>query len=219
MSLRSLLLLLIGVAILAFVGVNWVAITTPTQLSLLFTEIEAPLGLVMLGMLVGVACVFVIMIAYIQGTVLVETRRHARELSAQRELADKAEASRFTDLRAHLDQEMRRLGESLTQITQETVARVDRAEMGLREHSGHSEISRLAQTLDDFNRDLHARIDRLEMGLGDRIAHPRQAALPAAPVTPAASVALVTHPAVTPPAGALKRAGGWKAREYCDPCY
>ena len=61
MSLRSLLLLLIGVAILAFVGVNWVAITTPTQLSLLFTEIEAPLGLVMLGMLVGVACVFVIM--------------------------------------------------------------------------------------------------------------------------------------------------------------
>ena len=74
--------------------------------------------------------------------------------------------------------------------------------MGLREHSGHSEISRLAQTLDDFNRDLHARIDRLEMGLGDRIAHPRQAALPAAPVTPAASVAQVTHPAVTPPAGA-----------------
>ena len=202
MSLRSLLLLLIGVAILAFVGVNWVAITTPTQLSLLFTEIEAPLGLVMLGMLVGVACVFVIMIAYIQGTVLVETRRHARELSAQRELADKAEASRFTDLRAHLDQEMRRLGESLTQVTQETIARVDRAEMGLREHSGHSEISRLAQTLDDFNRDLHARIDRLEMGLGDRIAHPRQAAFPAASVTQAASVAQVTHPAVTPPAGA-----------------
>lgn len=202
MSLRSLLLLLIGVAILAFVGVNWVAITTPTQLSLLFTEIEAPLGLVMLGMLVGVACVFVIMIAYIQGTVLVETRRHARELSAQRELTNKTEASRFTDLRAHLDQEMRRLGDSLTQVTQETIARVDRAEMGLREHSGHSEISRLAQTLDDFNRDLHARIDRLEMGLGDRIAHPRQAALPAAPVTPAASVAQVTHPAVTPPAGA-----------------
>ena len=75
MSLRSLLLLLIGIAILAFVGVNWVAITTPTQLSLLFTEIEAPLGLVMLGMLVGVACVFVIMIAYIQGTVLVSCRR------------------------------------------------------------------------------------------------------------------------------------------------
>lgn len=191
MSLRSLLLLLIGVAILAFVGVNWVAITTPTQLSLLFTEIEAPLGLVMLGMLVGVACVFVIMIAYIQGTVLVETRRHARELSAQRELADKAEASRFTDLRAHLDQEMQRLNETLEKVSQETLSRVDRAEMGLREHSAQPELSKLAQTVEGFNRELHMRIDRLEMGLGERIAHPPQPPALQAP----ASAPVYTHAA------------------------
>ena len=85
-------------------------------------------------------------VAYIQGTVLVETRRHAKELAAQRELADKAEASRFTDLRAHLDQEMQRLNETLEKVSQETLSRVDRAEMGLREHAARSRCRRARGT-------------------------------------------------------------------------
>jgi hypothetical protein len=50
-----------------------------------------------------------------QGSILRETRRHARELQEQRTLADQAEASRFCELRAALREEMaqveRRLGE------------------------------------------------------------------------------------------------------------
>ena len=34
---------------------------------------------------------------------MLEARTHTRELNAQRELADKAEASRFTELRAYLE--------------------------------------------------------------------------------------------------------------------
>ena len=45
------------------------------------------------GDIVGVAYVL-----SLQGSVLLETRRHTKELQAQRELADKAEASRFTEL-------------------------------------------------------------------------------------------------------------------------
>ena len=41
MSLRSLLLLLVGAAIVAFIGVNWSAMTVPTDLNLIFTEIRA----------------------------------------------------------------------------------------------------------------------------------------------------------------------------------
>ena len=103
MSLRSLLLLLVGAAIVAFIGVNWSAMTVPTDLNLIFTEIRAPLGLVLLGLMALLSAVFVGLIAYTQGTVLMETRRHAKELSAQRELADKAEASRFTELRTVLE--------------------------------------------------------------------------------------------------------------------
>ena len=105
MSLKSLLLLIIGIAVLAFVGLNWAAMNTPTDLNLGFTEIRAPLGLVLLGLMAALSVVFVAMVAYTQGTVLVETRRHAKELAAQRELADKAEASRFTELRAFLEQQ------------------------------------------------------------------------------------------------------------------
>ena len=170
MSLKSLLLLIIGIAVLAFVGLNWAAMNTPTDLNLIFTEIRAPLGLVLLGLMAALSVVFVAMVAYTQGTVLVETRRHAKELAAQRELADKAEASRFTDLRAHLDKEMTRLTDSVAMQTREMLSRVDRAEMGLRDRPVDAEVSRLVQAVENHNRDLHARVDRLEMGLRDGLA-------------------------------------------------
>lgn len=170
MSLRSLILLLVGAAIVIFVGVNWAAMTTPTDLSLVFAQIHAPLGLVLLGLMALLAAVFVGLIAYTQGTVLIETRRHAKELAAQRELADKAEASRFTDLRAHLDREVTRLSEAISHQGRETISRVDRAEMGLRERPVDAEITRLTQAIENHGRDLHARVDRLEMGLREGLA-------------------------------------------------
>ena len=192
MSLKSLLLLIIGIAVLAFVGLNWAAMNTPTDLNLGFTEIRAPLGLVLLGLMAALSVVFVAMVAYTQGTVLVETRRHAKELAAQRELADKAEASRFTDLRAHLDKEMTRLTDSVAMQTREMLSRVDRAEMGLRDRPVDAEVSRLVQAVENHNRDLHARVDRLEMGLRDGLA----GYVPApASVRPAALTGQSYHPA------------------------
>lgn len=192
MSLRSLLLLLVCAAIVTFVGVNWGAMTAPTDLNLLFTDIRAPLGLVLLGLMALLSAVFVGLVAYTQGTVLMETRRHAKELSAQRELADKAEASRFTDLRAQLDKEVTRLTEAMKAQSQELLSRVDRAEMGLRERPVDAEIGKLVQAVENHNRDLHARVDRLEMGLREGLsgyvpapASLRPAALPAQPTAAA----------------------------------
>lgn len=165
MSLRSLFLLLVGAVTVAFIGVNWGEMTRPTDLSLVFTDIRAPLGLVLIGLMALLSAVFVGLVAYQQGVVLMETRRHAKELAAQRELADKAEASRFTELRAHLDQEVSRLAESINTSSRETLARVDRAEMGLRDRPVDADVARLVQAVESHNRDLHARVDRLEMGL------------------------------------------------------
>ena len=58
MSLKSLLLLLVGAAIVVFVGVNWAEMTRPTNLSLIFTEVHAPLGLVLLGLMVLLLVLF-----------------------------------------------------------------------------------------------------------------------------------------------------------------
>ena len=171
MSLRSLILLVVGVLILIFVGVNWTEMTRPTDLSLIVTDVHAPLGLVLLGIMVLLAVLFIGLIAYTQAAVLMETRRQSKELAAQRELADKAELSRFTELRSHLDAEVSKLSESVHRQSQDLMSRVDRAEMGLRERPIDENIGRLVKAVDDQNRELHARLDRLEMGLGDRMTY------------------------------------------------
>ena len=113
MPLRSVLLLLLVAVLALFVVVNWVAFTTPTSLSLLVGSVEAPLGLIMLLITGFLAAVFLAYAFYLQTSVLLETRRTARELQAQRQLADQAEASRFTELRATLDARLGRLEEAL----------------------------------------------------------------------------------------------------------
>ncbi|MFY3386851.1 LapA family protein [Paracidovorax sp. MALMAid1276] len=103
MHLRSVVLLLTVLAIGALAAFNWPALSEPSAVSLGLTTIEAPLGLVMLALTALLAVIFVAYVLSLQGSVLMETRRHTKELQAQRELADKAEASRFTELRSFLD--------------------------------------------------------------------------------------------------------------------
>jgi uncharacterized integral membrane protein len=119
MQLRNVILLVVLAAVAVFAALNWSVIVAPTSLSLGFAQVQAPLGLVLLGMLAVLSALFLLYLVYLQTTVLLETRRHARELQAQRELADQAEASRFTELRtlleARLDQLERELRGAIEQ--------------------------------------------------------------------------------------------------------
>ena len=65
---------------------------------------------------------------------------------------------------------MARLTEAVERQKQDTLSRIDRAEMGLRERPVDAEIGRLTQAVENHNRDLHARVDRLEMGLREGLA-------------------------------------------------
>ncbi len=106
MTLRSIALLAVLLLTTLFVALNWGAIMTPTTLSLGVASIEAPLGLIMLGLLLLVSSAFLLFILYLQTGVLLETRRQIRETRSSRELADQAEASRFTELRHYLETEL-----------------------------------------------------------------------------------------------------------------
>ena len=64
----------------------------PTTLSLVFTTVDAPLGLIMLAAVAFFTILFLVYLAYLQATVLLDARRHSRELEASRSLADQAEA-------------------------------------------------------------------------------------------------------------------------------
>lgn len=103
MSIRTLLLLIVGAAIALLAALNWPQLAAVQTISLGFTSVQGPLGLVLIGLTVLLAAVFLVYIFYLHSTVMFETRRHTKELQSQRELADRAEASRFTELRTFLD--------------------------------------------------------------------------------------------------------------------
>jgi hypothetical protein len=103
MHLRSIVLVLTVLAIAALAALNWPALAAPSVVSLGVVVFDAPLGLIMLALTALLGILFLAYVLSLQGSVLMETRRHNKEMHAQRDLADKAEASRFTELRAFLD--------------------------------------------------------------------------------------------------------------------
>jgi hypothetical protein len=103
-------MIFIAVAVLivaAIAALNWPEFTRAEPMSFGIVTATVPLGLVMLALMAIVLAVFLVSSAIQESRYLLEHRRHSRALQAQRELAEKAEASRFTDLRQHLDSHLR----------------------------------------------------------------------------------------------------------------
>ena len=137
MNFRTFVLLLIVAATAALAVLNWGALSEPSPIWLGVTTVDAPLGLIMLGLTVLLGVFFIAYVLSLQGSVLLDTRRHTKEMQAQRELADKAEASRFTELRTFL--------ESQHQQTQsQLMARLDALESHLAARAQESDNSTAA---------------------------------------------------------------------------
>jgi len=98
---RALVFVVLAVVAL-FALAHWGAFTALAPLSLGVTTVQAPLGLIMLGLVVFVCVLFTAWMITMQAAALLEARRQTKALQAQRDLADRAEASRFTELRADL---------------------------------------------------------------------------------------------------------------------
>ncbi len=137
MNSRTLVLLLIVAATAALAVLNWTALSEPSPISLGVTTVDAPLGLIMLGLTVLLGVFFIAYVLSLQGSVLLDTRRHTKEMQAQRELADKAEASRFTELRAFLENQHQ-------QTQSQLMARLDALESHLAARAQESDNSTAA---------------------------------------------------------------------------
>lgn len=117
---------------------NWSAFTALTPVSLGFAEVSAPLGLIMLIAIGVVSGLFLVVILFQQAGVILESRRTAKELKGHRELADSAEASRFTELRSFLDGELRRIEAQSAAAQREAGARLEQLEMALQDKLAES---------------------------------------------------------------------------------
>lgn len=132
MKILTLFLLIVVVATAAFAALNWSAVVMPATLSLGVTFVQAPLGLVMLGLLAFLTSLLLVFMAYSKTSVFFKERRYAREMQTTRELAEQAEASRFTELREFLDVELKKQAGLEAESTAVLLARLDRLERDLR---------------------------------------------------------------------------------------
>ena len=155
MKVRTLFLLLTVAAIAVFTALNWSAFMAPATLSLGVANVQAPLGLVMLGLVAFLAALFLVFVVYLQTSVLLEARRYARELQASRELAGQAEASRFTELRGFLEAELTRQAGLDAESRVVVLARLDQLDRDLRtavEQSGNTLAAYIGELEDRLER-------------------------------------------------------------------
>jgi uncharacterized integral membrane protein len=116
MKLFNGVLLALLVALLVFAALNWTALAAPTLVSFAFFRAEAPLGVIVLGFAIALAFLAFAHAAVQRTAMLVESRRHAQELKALRELAEQAEASRLAELRRQLEESTNTLAAHIGQI-------------------------------------------------------------------------------------------------------
>jgi len=157
MYLRTLLILLLLGALAIFTAVNWTAVIAPTKLSLIFATVDAPLGLILLGTVALLSVLFLLYIAYLQSSVLFESRRHGRELQAQRELAEQAEASRYSQLQEFLERELAKLIDKSETSKAGILARLEQLDRDLRsavDQSGNSLAAYIGEVDDRLQRAL-----------------------------------------------------------------
>ena len=161
MYLRSLLIIVLLGVLIAFTLLNWSAFMAPTTLSIAFTTVEAPLGLILLGIATLLTLLFLVYVVYLQSSTLLESRRYGRELQAQREIADQAEASRLMQLRSFLEAELQKLANQTEEAKVGMLSRVDQLEKDLRatvEQSANSLAAYLGEIDDRFERTISGKV-------------------------------------------------------------
>jgi hypothetical protein len=119
--LKSLLILAASLLAALFIVLNWRVFAGPAKLNLVVTQAEVPVGIMMLMLFALALAVLWILVSGWQGTLLAEFRRQAKELEAQRQLAESAEASRFTELGTLIREEVAKLRTEL-QDTEHSIA-------------------------------------------------------------------------------------------------
>lgn len=101
----SIVILVFLLLLTVFSLANWSVLNAPVTLSLIVYDIEGPLGVILLGAMLGLVVLFVLYALMLRTSMLMESRRCNQELDALRKLAETAEASRLVELRAQIERE------------------------------------------------------------------------------------------------------------------
>lgn len=138
---KTIVLLLFFAVLVLFSVINWNSFMAPTNLWLLVTSINAPLGLILLGFIAVISLLFLVYILYIQASHLTETKRLAREMKSLRDIAEQTESSRLKELDELFRTEFSRMEGRVNNSHVSLQKRMDELEQDLRtliEQTGNS---------------------------------------------------------------------------------
>jgi uncharacterized integral membrane protein len=99
-----------------FTLANWSVLSASSTLSFIAFDVDAPLGVILLGAMLVMLALFILYALALRTSMLMESRRHNQELQAQRTLAETAEASRLGELRAQMEREFAQLRAAIGQM-------------------------------------------------------------------------------------------------------
>jgi hypothetical protein len=173
MRTRTILLVVAILLVAGFAALNWSEVVRPSPLLFGPIAMDAPLGLILLALLALTLVLFLASSIAMRTQSLIDYRQHHKTLEAQRELADKAEASRFVDLRSQLDTHLKEMRERDAIAASE----FDKAMLQTRRE--------LQVQMEQINRTIATRMTELENRLEGRVNRTGVAPAAAAYVPPA----------------------------------
>jgi uncharacterized membrane protein len=131
MQLLGWLILALLLLVALFSAANWALLTTAAPIDLLLVTVQASPGLVLLSAILVIVLLFGVYVVSLRTATIIETRRHLKALEIQRELADKAEASRFTALAGQIEQQLAATRALIEETRAHTDARIDALDASL----------------------------------------------------------------------------------------
>ncbi len=121
MKIRTLGMLLIVIVMAVFLIINWGTLSQVTTVNLVYTEMEAPLGIIVVA---AFAAVVVLLMAYTvwqQASVMMELRAAYKEARTARQMAEDADKSRIAEIRADFKERMEKMEALLATRTDEVI--------------------------------------------------------------------------------------------------
>jgi len=158
MRARLVYIILAAIIVGGIAALNWPEVIRTSHLNFGVARADAPIGAIMFGAFLLTLLVFLASSVIMESRNLIVWKRHSRELETQRDLAERAEASRFTDLRHHIDTTLRDARQRDSVANREFEQSMLQSHRDLRTH------------IENMSRALMARLAELEARFGGRAA-------------------------------------------------
>jgi uncharacterized integral membrane protein len=154
---RGIIVTLVVIIVLLFTVLNWPSLAVELPLNLIFFQLQAPLGLLLIAFTLALSFVFLLLSLLRRAAQLRQLEHLEAELERERALVEKKRLSEFERLEAHLSERLGALESSLQQTMAEQYSRLEAGE--------RAQVERLEAQVLSIRNELAGDLSALETSL------------------------------------------------------